>query len=111
MNNQNTINEIRSKVDIVDLIGEYVSLSKRGKYYWGICPFHSDKNPSMSVDPERQTYNCWSCHNSGNVFNFIEQIENITFREALEKLGNRVGIQLTGFKSNVLMMKLLKNLV
>ena len=101
MNNQNTINEIRSKVDIVDLIGEYVSLSKRGKYYWGICPFHSDKNPSMSVDPERQTYNCWSCHNSGNVFNFIEQIENITFREALEKLGNRVGIQLTGFKSNV----------
>ena len=99
MDNQNTINEIRSKVDIVDLIGEYVPLTKKGKYYWGICPFHNDKNPSMSVDSERQTYTCWSCHNSGNVFNFIEQIENISFREALEKLGSRVGIQLQGVKT------------
>ncbi len=100
MDNQNTINEIRSKIDIIEIIEEYVPLTKKGKYYWGICPFHNDKNPSMSVDSERQTYTCWSCHNSGNVFNFVEQIENISFREALEKLGNRVGIQLNGIKTN-----------
>ena len=100
MDNQNTINEIRSKINIVDLISEYVPLTKKGQYYWGICPFHNDKNPSMSVDEKRQTYTCWSCHNSGNVFNFIEQIENISFREALKKLGDRVGIQLEGYSSN-----------
>lgn len=93
MDNQNTINEIRSKIDIVELISEYVPLSKKGQYYWGICPFHNDKNPSMSVDPKRQTYTCWSCHNSGNVFNFIENIENINFKEALKILGDRVGIK------------------
>ena len=92
MDNQNTINEIRSKVDIVELIGQYVPLVKKGQYFWGVCPFHNDKNPSMSVDPKRQTYNCWSCHNSGNVFNFIEQIENIDFKDALKLLGDRVGI-------------------
>ena len=100
MNNQNTVNEIRSKINIVDLISEYVPLTKKGQYYWGICPFHNDKNPSMSVDEKRQTYTCWSCHNSGNVFNFVEQIENISFREALKKLGDRVGIKLEGYSSN-----------
>ena len=97
MNNQNNINEIRSKVNIVDLISEYVPLTKKGQYYWGICPFHNDKNPSMSVDEKRQTYTCWSCHNSGNVFNFVEQIENISFRDALKKLADRVGITLEGY--------------
>ena len=100
MNNQNTINDIRSKIDIVELISEYVPLSKKGKYYWGKCPFHNDNNPSMSVDPNRQTYTCWSCHNSGNVFNFYEQIENISFPEALNRLGNRVGITVSNYKSN-----------
>ena len=63
MDNQNTINDIRNKINIVDLISEYVPLTKKGQYYWGICPFHNDKNPSMSVDEKRQTYTCWSCHN------------------------------------------------
>ena len=99
MNNQNTINDIRSKINIVDLISEYVPLTKKGQYFWGICPFHNDKNPSMSVDEKRQTYTCWSCHNSGNVFNFVEQIENISFREALKKLADRVGIKLEGYTS------------
>ena len=98
MNNQNTINEIRSKIDIVELISEYVPLTKKGKYYWGKCPFHNDNNPSMSVDEVRQTYTCWSCHNSGNVFNFYEQIENISFPEALKRLGDRVGVSISGYK-------------
>lgn len=96
MDNQNVINEIRSKINIVDVISEYLPLIKKGSYYWGICPFHNDKNPSMSVDEKRQTYTCWSCHNSGNVFNFVEQIENLSFRDALKKLGDRVGIVVQG---------------
>ena len=100
MNNQNTINEIRSKINIVDLISEYVPLTKKGKSYWGKCPFHNDNNPSMSVDETRQIYTCWSCHNSGNVFNFYEQIENISFPEALKRLGDRVGINLDVNNSN-----------
>ncbi|MBR1385507.1 MAG: DNA primase [Bacilli bacterium] len=99
MNNQNTINDIRSKLNIVDIVSEYVPLTKKGQYYWGICPFHNDKNPSMSVDEKRQTYTCWSCHNSGNVFNFVEQIENISFKDALKKLGSRVGIAVEGSSS------------
>ena len=100
MNNQNTINEIRSKINIVDLISEYVPLTKKGKYYWGKCPFHNDNNPSMSVDEIRQTYTCWSCHNSGNVFNFYEQIENISFPETLKRLGDRVGITIASYKKD-----------
>ena len=100
MDNQNIINEIRSKINIVDLVSEYVPLTKKGQYYWGICPFHNDKNPSMSVDEKRQTYTCWSYHNSGNVLNFIENIENISFREALKRLGDRVGIALEGYSSS-----------
>lgn len=95
MENQNTINEIREKVNIVDLISEYLPLTKKGQYYWGLCPFHNDKNPSMSVDPKRQTYNCWSCHNSGNVFTFLSEIENVDFKEALRILGNKVGISVS----------------
>lgn len=101
MNNQNIINEIRSKINIVDLISEYVPLTKKGQSYWGICPFHNDRNPSMSVDEKRQIYRCWSCHNSGNVFNFLEQIENISFREALKRIGDRVGVKLEGYSNNV----------
>ena len=96
MNNQNNINEIRSKVDIVELISEYLPLSKKGQYYWGVCPFHNDKNPSMSVDTKRQTYNCWSCHASGNVFTFLQNIESISFSEALKRLADKVGIEVSG---------------
>ena len=99
MENQNIINEVRSKINIVDLISEHVSLTKKGQYYWGLCPFHNDKNPSMSVDEKRQTYTCWSCHNSGNVFNFYEQIENVSFKEALDALAKRVGITLNNSSS------------
>lgn len=100
MDNQNVVNDIRSRINIVELISEYVPLTKKGQYFWGICPFHNDKNPSMSVDEKRQTYTCWSCHNSGNVFNFIEQIENISFREALKVLGDRVGVAISGGSSS-----------
>ena len=100
MENQNVINEIRSKINIVDIISEHVSLTKKGQYYWGKCPFHNDNNPSMSVDEKRQIYKCWSCHNSGNIFNFYEQIENVSFKEALIALGKRVGVEINGKQDN-----------
>ncbi|MBO5375452.1 MAG: DNA primase [Bacilli bacterium] len=96
MNNQNTINDIRSKIDIVELIGEYAPLEQKGSHFWGSCPFHKDKSPSLMVDPQKQTFNCWSCHRSGNVFNFYQEIENVDFKEALKALGERVGVSLTG---------------
>lgn len=94
MYDQNEYNEIRKQVNIVDVVGEYVPLVKKGSSYWGLCPFHNDKNPSMSVDPSRQIYRCWSCNNSGNVFNFVSQIENITFRESLYFLADKIGYQI-----------------
>lgn len=98
MNNQDIINEIRSKIDIVDIISEYVPLVQKGKNYFGVCPFHNDTNPSMSVSREKQIYKCFSCGASGNVFTFISEYENISFREALEILAERVGYKLSNTK-------------
>ena len=93
MNNQNIINEIRSKIDIVDLISEYVPLSQKGKNYFGVCPFHNDTNPSMSVSREKQIYKCFSCGESGNVITFVQKYNGITFIEALKMLADRANIK------------------
>ena len=86
------IDEIKKSVDIVNIVQEYIPLSKKGKNYWGICPFHNDSNPSMSISPEKQMFNCFSCGESGGVFKFVQNIEKISFKEALKKVGNTVGI-------------------
>ena len=86
MNTQELINEIRSKVDIVDFISSYIPLIQKGKNYFGVCPFHNDNNPSMSVSREKQIYKCFSCGASGNVFNFLMDYEHIEFKEALKIL-------------------------
>ena len=67
---QDKINEIRQSVDIVDILGQYLSLTKKGRNYVAICPFHEDNNPSLSISPERQIYKCFVCGNGGNVFTF-----------------------------------------
>ena len=90
----NKIDEIKKSVDIVEIIQEYVELSKKGKNYWGICPFHDDSNPSMSVSIEKQLYNCFSCNNAGGVFKFIQQIEKVSFKEAVNIVGKKVGISI-----------------
>ena len=66
------IKDIESRIDIVDIIGERVELSRRGNRYWGLCPFHSEKTPSFSVSQERQLFYCFGCHQGGNVFTFKE---------------------------------------
>ena len=90
--NNDLANTIRSKVDIVDIIGERIPLITKGKNLFCVCPFHSDTNPSMSVSREKQIYRCWSCGESGNVFTFLMKYENMDFKEVLNYLGNRVGI-------------------
>lgn len=90
--NENIANTIRSKVDIVDIIGERIPLVARGKNFFGVCPFHDDTNPSMSVSREKQIYTCFSCHATGNVYTFLMNYEHMDFKEVLKYLGDRVGI-------------------
>ena len=89
---QEKINEIRNSVNIVDVISSYIPLTPRGKNYFGVCPFHDDNNPSMSVSPSRQIYKCFSCGATGTVFKFIMDYENISFKEAVKKVADMGGI-------------------
>lgn len=95
MINNDIINEIRNKSDIVSIISNYIPLTKRGKNYFGVCPFHDDHSPSMSVSPEKQIYTCFSCGATGNVFTFVSEYEHISFIEAVKLLGSKLGYNLT----------------
>lgn len=86
------INQIRSSVDIVDVISGYLPLTQKGKNFFGVCPFHDDHSPSMSVSREKQIYTCFSCGATGNVFKFLMDYENISFPEAVQKVADRAGI-------------------
>lgn len=88
------IEEVRSRNDIVDVIGSYVKLHKKGSTYFGLCPFHNEKTGSFSVTPGKQMYYCFGCGAGGNVFTFLMQYENYTFVEAMKALAERVGIDL-----------------
>lgn len=88
------LNELREKVDIVEIISNYIPLTPKGKNFFGVCPFHADHSPSMSVSREKQMYKCFSCGAAGNVFTFIQNYENVTFYEAVQLLANKVGISL-----------------
>ena len=94
------INEIRNKIDIVDVVSNYVPLTQRGKNYFGVCPFHDDHSPSMSGSKEKQIYTCFSCGATGNVFTFVSEYEHINFYEAVKILGNKVGYNLGNAKAN-----------
>ena len=96
--NNDIANTIRSKVDIVDIIGERIPLVAKGKNFFGVCPFHDDTNPSMSVSREKQIYTCFSCHATGNVFTFLMNYEHMDFKEVLKYLGDRVGINTGNIK-------------
>lgn len=89
---ENKINEIRNSVDIVDIIKEYVPLTSRGKNFFGVCPFHSDHAPSMSVSSDKQIYRCFSCGAAGNVFTFVKDYENVSFLEAVSIVARKSGI-------------------
>ena len=88
------IEEVRMKNDIVDVISQYVKLTRRGSTYFGLCPFHNEKTPSFSVTPSKQMYYCFGCGAGGNVYNFVMEYENYSFGEALSHLADRAGVKL-----------------
>lgn len=97
--NDNIKEEVRNANDIVDVVSKYVPLKRRGRIFFGLCPFHSEKSPSFSVKPDSQFFYCFGCHAGGDVFTFISKIENLTFRESLEFLAERANIKLPSIEN------------
>ena len=90
---QEQLNNIRSSVNIVDVVSKYIPLNHKGSNYWGVCPFHSDTNPSLCVSPDKQIYTCFVCHKTGNAFNFIMDYEHVSFMEAVRKVADQANIK------------------
>ena len=88
------IEEVRSRTDIVDVISQYVNLQKKGSQYFGLCPFHNERTASFSVSPQKQMFYCFGCGAGGNVFSFLMNYDNMTFKEAVEDLAPRCGVTL-----------------
>lgn len=102
---QETIDQIRDTADILDIVSDYVDLKRRGRNFFGLCPFHVEKTPSFSVAPEKQIFHCFGCGRGGNVISFIMEYEKIEFVDAVRQLGKRYGVQIKseqGDRSNKL---------
>jgi len=93
--------EIKSKISIVDLVSEYISLKRAGASYKSLCPFHHEKSPSFMVSPERQSWHCFGCNTGGDIFEFIMKMEGLEFPEALKLLADRAGVKLAAFSSEI----------
>lgn len=94
MISEHSLNAIRERVDIVDIVGEYVQLKKSGQGFQGLCPFHREKSPSFHVHTEKQLFRCFGCQKGGNVFTFLMNIEGLTFPDAAKRLASRAGIEI-----------------
>ncbi|EKU49902.1 DNA primase [Staphylococcus massiliensis] len=90
---QSVIDEIKHKTDIIDLVGEYVKLEKIGRNYIGLCPFHDEKTPSFTVSEDKQICHCFGCKKGGNAFQFLQEIEGLSFVDAVAQLGERVNVK------------------
>ena len=88
------LDDIKTKNDIVDIVSQYVVLKRAGRNYMGLCPFHKEKSGSFCVSPDKQIFHCFGCGVGGNVFHFISKIENVNFKESVEILANRAGVDL-----------------
>ncbi|NPV03760.1 MAG: DNA primase [Syntrophaceae bacterium] len=91
---EDRIEEIRNRINIVDLVSEYVTLKKAGRNFLGLCPFHKEKTPSFTVNAEKQIYHCFGCGEGGNAFSFLMKINNMTFPEAVRHLAGKLGVTL-----------------
>lgn len=99
---ENILEDIKSRLDIVELISDYVALKKAGANYKGLCPFHSEKTPSFMVSPQKQIFHCFGCHTGGDIVGFVMKYENLSFLESVRLLAKRAGMRLTeiAFKDN-----------
>lgn len=95
---ETVIDQVRLSIDIVDVVGDHVALTRRGKSFVGLCPFHDDSTPSLNISQEKQIYKCFACGAGGNSFTFLRDIENISFIEAVRQLADRAGIDLPDAK-------------
>lgn len=102
---EEVIEEVRQRSDVVDVIGSYIKLTRRGSNYQGLCPFHNEKTPSFSVNQQRQIYKCFGCGKAGNVFTFVMEYENMSFPDALKLLADRSGVKLPQAKYSEEMQK------
>ena len=100
MDQNNQIEEIKNRLDIAQVVGKYVQLKQAGKNFSGLCPFHKEKTPSFIVSPDIQRYKCFGCGETGDIFNFVQKVENIDFVEALEKLAKEAGVNLQKFEKD-----------
>jgi DNA primase len=88
------VSEVKSRLDIIDVVAGYVSLQRSGRGFKGLCPFHDEKTPSFTVSPERQAWYCFGCSQGGDMLSFVQKVENIDFRQALQQLADRAGVEL-----------------
>ena len=91
---ESTLSEIRDRLDIAEVIGETVALQRRGGRFWGLCPFHQEKSPSFTVTPDKGVFYCFGCHKGGTIFDFIMEIEKVPWRDAVELLAKKAGIEI-----------------
>jgi DNA primase len=91
---ESALSEIRSRVDIAEVIGEHVTLQRRGGRYWGLCPFHQEKSPSFTVTADKGVFYCFGCHKGGTVFDFVMEVEKVPWRDAVEILAKKAGIEI-----------------
>src|SRR5437764_577002 len=94
MISQNTILQIQSRIDIIEIIGGFVKLKKRGANYLGLCPFHNEKSPSFTVSPAKEIYKCFGCGKSGNSIGFLMELEKYSYVEALRWLANKYNVEI-----------------
>ena len=94
MINPESIENLKSIIDIVDVVGNYIQLKKQGSNYVALCPFHSEKTPSFVVSPSKQIYHCFGCSASGDAIKFVMEIEKLSYPEAIEKLANMYNFKL-----------------
>lgn len=100
MRSDHLVEEIKSKIDIVDLIAEHVDLKRAGQNYKGLCPFHSEKTPSFMVNPSKQIFHCFGCNKGGDVFTFLMDYERMSFQEALSYLADKAGLKIEQYKDS-----------
>ncbi len=96
-----SLQEIKDRIDIVDLISDYVSLKKTGQNWKGLCPFHAEKTPSFTVSPAKQIFHCFGCGTGGDIFTFLVNHDNLTFPEALNMLAKKAGVTLQRSEKSV----------